>query len=146
MPAITIICTRTNGIYRAGVFHPAGAKEWPDGSFTDDQMVSIRKEPLLVVQEEKSATADAPEDAYEAALAALALLRPFLKVPEGEAQAAIAELLHGGPAELPPVSDPILDRPLEAAPSAPLVPREAGAEPRVAEEVGRRSRRPRGAQ
>lgn len=141
MPAITIICTRTSGIYRAGVFHPAGAKEWPDGSFDGQQLDSIRKEPLLVVQEEKSATADAPEDAYEAALAALALLLPFLKVPEEEAQAAIADLLHGGPAELPPVSDPILDRPLETAPPTPLVPGEA-----VVADSGRRSRRPRGAQ
>lgn len=111
MPEIKIICTRQNGIYRAGVYHPGGVKVWPDGIFTEEQLASIRKEPLLVVQDSVSEE-KRPDTPASAKNAAMALLRPFLKVSEEEAKLAIAELLHGGPEEMPPIVEPVVDWPL----------------------------------
>jgi hypothetical protein len=55
----------------------------------------------------ESTTIDSPAAAEAAALD---LIRPFLRVPEAEAQITIAELLHGGPAELPAVSEPVAEK------------------------------------
>jgi hypothetical protein len=64
-------------------------------------------------------TADAalPADSNSAQQSALALLRPFLRVPEAEAQVAIAELLHGGPQELPVVCE-TAENPVDAEAAA----------------------------
>jgi hypothetical protein len=112
---ISIFCSREEGIWRGGVFHPAGRKDWPDGILSAEQMASVTKEPLLEVLIGGSEEG-VPDTANDAKNAALSVLRPFLKVPEAEAQVAIAELLHGIPAELPIVFDPILDRPLVVDP------------------------------
>ncbi|WP_417913672.1 HI1506-related protein [Candidatus Electronema sp. JM] len=83
MQAIIISCSSERGFRRAGVFHPHGRKTWMPGDLTEQQVEQIMQEaqrpnsPLTVM------IADA----------ALALLRPFLRVSETQAQAALAELL-----------------------------------------------------
>ena len=106
MQAITISCSSERGFHRAGVFHPHGKKTWMPGELSEQQVEQITQEaqrpdsPLTVV----TAEAAAPADSASAQRAALSLLRPFLHVPETQAQAALADLLHGGPEDPPPGS------------------------------------------
>jgi len=47
---IRIVCKRTEGFYRGGRKHPAGLTEYPDGTFTPEQLVLIQNEPVLQVE------------------------------------------------------------------------------------------------
>ncbi len=83
-------------------FPSAWQKTWMPGELSEQQVEQIMQEaqrpgsPLAVVTAEAAAP---PSNAAAAEAAALALLKPFLKVPEVEAQAALAELLQSGPEE-----------------------------------------------
>jgi hypothetical protein len=118
MTEISIICTRQNGIYRAGVYHPGGKKVWPPGSFTVDQLALIRKEPFLEVLGGNS-SADQSDTSESALESAFIILSPFFRVPEGEVRELLKKIVYSDTVELSPVADPILERPLEADASEP---------------------------
>ncbi len=50
-----IITSKKDGFRRCGVAHPAEPTDFPDGTFTPEQIEILRNEPMLVVQEEDEA-------------------------------------------------------------------------------------------
>lgn len=44
-----IISSKKDGFRRCGVAHPAAPTEYPDGSFTPEQLTQLQAEPMLVV-------------------------------------------------------------------------------------------------
>lgn len=53
-----IITSKRDGFRRCGMAHPANAVEHKDGAFSDEQLATLKAEPMLVVQEVPGATAD----------------------------------------------------------------------------------------
>lgn len=52
---IKITCTKKQGRYRAGVFHPHGVTEHDDKTFNKNQLAAIDRDPVLSVETVKSA-------------------------------------------------------------------------------------------
>ncbi len=48
-----VITSTVDGFRRAGLAHPKGAVEHPDGTFTDEQLRQLHNEPRLAVIEAK---------------------------------------------------------------------------------------------
>lgn len=46
---MTTITSKIDGFRRCGVAHPKTATEYPDGAFTEEQLVILQAEPNLVV-------------------------------------------------------------------------------------------------
>ena len=44
-----LIKSRQDGFRRCGVAHSALLVEWPDGYFTDEELATLRDEPMLMV-------------------------------------------------------------------------------------------------
>lgn len=44
------IASKRDGFHRGGVRHPLGITKYPDGTFTEQQMDKIKREPMLTVE------------------------------------------------------------------------------------------------
>lgn len=44
------ITSKQDGFRRCGVAHPSGPTDYPDGTFTTDQLQQLQNEPMLVVE------------------------------------------------------------------------------------------------
>jgi len=47
---MVIITSKQDGFRRCGVAHPSGPAEYPNGTFTDEQLQQLQDEPMLLVE------------------------------------------------------------------------------------------------
>ena len=66
-----IITSKKDGFRRCGVAHPAAPTEYPEGTFTPDQIKTMRNEPMLVVLEADGAGDPSGKQVVAEALAAV---------------------------------------------------------------------------
>lgn len=96
-----IITSKRDGFRRCGVAHPSGPTEYPDGTFTDEQLKQLQDEPMLVV--------DIVEDGQQkplnatqtiAQVQAAATIEELDKLTEGETRKGVLDTIAKRRAEL----------------------------------------------
>ncbi|MHC1700290.1 MAG: HI1506-related protein [Humidesulfovibrio sp.] len=85
-----IITAKKDGFRRCGMAHPAKPVEHPDGTYSEEQLATLRAEPMLVVQELVAVPADPLAAMTKAELAALLTGRGVAFDPKAKKEELLA--------------------------------------------------------
>ncbi len=85
-----IITAKRDGFRRCGLSHPANPVKYEDGTFTDEQLATLKAEPMLVIQELVDVPADPLAAMTKAELAALLTERKVAYDPKAKKDELLA--------------------------------------------------------
>ena len=91
-----IITSKKAGFRRCGIAHPVEPTEYPDGTFTPEQIEALHAEPMLVVREaceSKAELTDKPTSAADmiALIRKTTTLEELHKLSEGETRKTVID-------------------------------------------------------
>lgn len=99
-----IITSKQHGFRRCGVAHPAETTEYPDGTFTPEQIEILHAEPMLVVLEAEEADAELTNKQVPArqlvAMVKQATAEDLDKMAEGETRKQVLDAIAARRQEL----------------------------------------------
>lgn len=99
-----IITSKKAGFRRCGVAHPAEPTEYPDGTFSPEQLKALHAEPMLMVLEADDAEAELTNKPVPAAdmiaLVKKAAAEDLIHLAEGETRKTVLDAIEARRKEL----------------------------------------------